>query len=156
MKPDAFIAVVLPAALACQAAYGIPASFTLAQAALESGWGERAPGNNLFGIKPGPKWKGATVDIDTHEFIKGVRVAVKCAFRAYASWGDCIKDRASFFLDNPRYKKCFLERTGQGWARAAAAAGYATDPNYALTLISIMEGRKLTRFDAAMGAVYAD
>lgn len=155
MKPADFIAQLLPAALSCQFAYGIPASFTLAQAALESGWGARAPGNNLFGIKPGPKWKDTTVMVDTHEVIKGVRVAVKCAFRAYPSWADCIRDRVSFFLENPRYKKCFQECTGEGWARAAAAAGYATDPNYAQTLIAVMAGRSLTRYDAAVEVDYA-
>lgn len=156
MTPAAFIAELLPAALSCQYAYGIPASFTLAQAALESGWGERALGRNLFGIKPGPKWTGATVLIDTHEVVNGARIATKCPFRAYASWLDCMGDRASFFRDNPRYRKCFAERTGEGWARAAAAAGYATDPNYADKLISIMRGRNLCQYDAAMGAVHAD
>lgn len=147
MAPDEFIERLQPAAQACHRASGIPASFTLAQAVLESSWGARAPGFNLFGVKPGPLWKGATVLVDTHEFIKGVRTPVKCAFRAYDGWAHCIQDHAAFFQQNPRYKKCFLERTGEGWAHAAAAAGYATDPGYADKLIAIMRGRNLARFD---------
>ena len=147
MTPNEFLDQLLPAALTCQHTSGIPASFTLAQAALESSWGARAPAFNLFGVKPGPAWKGPVVQVDTHEYVKGVRVPVKCAFRAYGSWLDCMKDHAQFFLQNPRYKPCFLEKTGEGWARAAAAAGYATDPAYADKLIAIIRGRNLGRFD---------
>lgn len=147
MTPTEFLDQLLPAALTCQRTSGIPASFTLAQAALESSWGARAPGFNLFGVKPGPAWQGEIVMVDTHEYVKGVRTPVKCAFRAYGSWLHCMKDHAEFFLANPRYRKCFLEKTGEGWARAAAAAGYATDPDYANKLIAIMRGRNLQRFD---------
>jgi flagellar protein FlgJ len=148
MTPAEFLDQLLPAALECQRTSGIPASFTLAQAALESSWGARAPGHNLFGVKPGPAWKGKTVDVDTHEYVHGVRAAVKCAFRAYDCWLDCMKDHAQFFLQNPRYRACFRETTGEGWARAAAAAGYATDPTYADKLIAIICGRNLARFDS--------
>jgi flagellar protein FlgJ len=147
MTPDKFIDQILVGARTCQRTSGIPASFTIAQAALESSWGNRAPGNNLFGIKADPSWKGATVPILTHEVVRGQRVAIIANFRAYASMGDSLVDHARFFLDNPRYRQCFLEKTGEGWARAAANAGYATDPGYADKLISIMRGRDLARFD---------
>lgn len=147
MPPSAFLAMLAPAAQACQRATGIPASFTLAQAALESGWGARAPGNNLFGIKADKAWKGPTVDVRTHEVIKGQRVAIIDKFRAYPSMGDSIADRADFFRKNKRYAACFKEATGEGWARAAAAAGYATDPNYAATLIAVMRGRSMAQYD---------
>jgi len=155
MTPGEFIGHMLPAAQACHRRHGIPASFTLAQAALESSWGVRAPGFNLFGVKPGPSWRRAIVLVDTHEFVNGLRTPVKCAFRAYGSWSECIQDRAEFFLQNPRYKKCFLEKTGEGWARAAAAAGYATDPAYADKLIAIIRGRNLARFDVVATQVSA-
>lgn len=147
MTPAEFIAAILPAAQACQRTNGIPASFTIAQAALESSWGKRAPGNNLFGIKPGPKWKGPTVLIDTHEVINGKRIAVREPFRAYRTYGECLADRAGFFRDNPRYRDCFKERTGHAWARAAAKAGYATDPQYAEKLIAVMDGRRMSQYD---------
>jgi flagellar protein FlgJ len=135
------------AAQDCQRKTGIPASLTLAQAALESSWGARAPGNNLFGIKADPSWKGATVPILTHEVVNGQRVAITARFRAYASLAESLVDHAEFFLRNQRYRRCFAETTGEGWARAVAAAGYATDPGYADKLISIMRGRDLARFD---------
>jgi flagellar protein FlgJ len=138
-------------AQACQRATGIPASFILAQAALESAWGSRCPGNNLFGVKADKAWKGPTVDVPTHEVIKGQRIAITGKFRAYASWAECIADHATFFEANPRYSACFRESTGEGWARAVAAAGYATDPAYAKLLIDVMGnrpgGRNMAQYD---------
>jgi len=148
MTPAEFIDQMLPGARLCQRTSGIPASFTIAQAALETGWGARVRGNNLFGIKADPAWKGPTVDVPTHEVVKGVRIAITDKFRAYPTWSASIQDRASFFLRNPRYARCFNEKTGAGWARAVAAAGYATDPNYAATLIAVMNGRNLQQYDA--------
>ena len=147
MTPAEFIDQMLPGARACQRTAGIPASFTIAQAALETGWGSRVRGNNLFGIKADRSWKGPTVDVPTHEVVNGKSIAIVAKFRAYPSWAACIEDRARFFLSMPRYARCFAEHTGAGWARAVAAAGYATDPNYADTLVSIMDGRELQRLD---------
>lgn len=152
MPPTAFISLLLPAAQRVHREHGIPASFTIAQAALESGWGSRAPGNNLFGIKADRSWKGKTVNVPTHEYVDGKRVNLVAKFRAYSSVDECIADRARFFKVNPRYAACFDEATGEGWARAAAAAGYATDPNYAEILIAVMNGRSLQRFDSQEAA----
>jgi len=147
MPPTSFIAMLAKAAQECQRVTGIPASFTLAQAALESSWGARAPGNNLFGVKADRSWKGKTVDVPTHEVIRGKRVAIVDTFRAYESWAECMADHARFFKVNPRYAACFRETTGEGWARAAAAAGYATDPDYAQKLIAVMRGRNMAQYD---------
>ena len=147
MPPSAFIAMLLPAAQALQRAHGIPASLTLAQAALETGWGERAPGNNLFGIKADASWKGKAVDVTTHEVLKGQRVKMVCQFRAYATLPDSVADRADFFLKNKRYAGCFKQKGGEAWAHAVADAGYATDPNYAKSLIAIMRGRNMAQYD---------
>ncbi|WP_449406007.1 glycoside hydrolase family 73 protein [Massilia phosphatilytica] len=102
---------------------------------------------HLFGIKADASWNGSTVDVPTHEVVNGQRIAVTDKFRAYNSWADCLQDRAQFFFRNPRYAKCFRETSGAGWARAVAAAGYATDPAYADTLIAIMRGRNLQQYD---------
>ena len=147
MPPTSFIAMLLPGAQECQRATGIPASFTIAQAALESAWGERVRGNNLFGIKADKAWKGKTVDVPTHEVVKGQRVNLVDKFRAYGSWAECIMDRAHFLKANPRYAACFRETTGEGWARTVAAAGYATDPAYADKLIAVMRRRKMAQYD---------
>lgn len=149
MLPQDFIKKILPGAQACERATGVPASITIAQAALESGWGERAPGNNLFGIKADPGWKGATIAFPTTEYINGKKVPMTLKFRAYPDWAGSMTDHAAFFHANPRYHACFAETTGEGWARAVAKAGYATDPHYADTLIAVMRGRKMSQYDLA-------
>lgn len=150
MPPTAFLDLLLPAARECQRLTGIPASFTLAQAALESAWGASklaSRGRNLFGVKADRAWKGETLDMPTTEVVRGKSIKVIAKWRVYPTWSSCILDRAKFFRDNPRYSKCWAEKTGEGWARAVAAAGYATDPEYAQKLIATMRARNLTRFD---------
>jgi flagellar protein FlgJ len=147
MPPSAFLGMLAQAAQDCQRKTGILASITLAQAALESSWGARAPGSNLFGIKADTAWKGPTVDVPTHEVIHGQSVAITTKFRAYSSWLESMIDHAQFLLKNPRYAACFKETTGAGWARAVAKAGYATDPDYADKLIAIMRDRNLAFYD---------
>jgi flagellar protein FlgJ len=63
----------------------------------------------------------------------------------------CLTDRADFFRKNPRYAACFKESTGAGWCHAVAAAGYATDPDYAEKLLGMIRARDLTRFDTDAG-----
>lgn len=147
MPPSAFLGMLAGAAQDCQRRTGIPASITLAQAALESSWGERAPGNNLFGIKADASWHGPTVDVSTHEVIHGERIAVTAKFRKYFSFADSMLDHARFLTGNPRYAACFRELNGAGWARQLQACGYATDPDYAKKLIDIMRGRNLAFYD---------
>lgn len=127
---------------------GIPASLTIAQAALESAWGDRAIGCNLFGIKADKSWGDKPVTlVPTHEYVNGVRVAVAARFRCYTTWEESIADRGVFLKQNPRYAPCFRETTPEGWARALQLAGYSTDPNYAKTIGDIIAGRNLTRYD---------
>lgn len=147
MPPSAFIGMLAQAAQDCQRRTGIPASITLAQAALESSWGARAPGNNLFGIKADRSWTGPTVDVPTHEVISGERIAITDKFRRYSSYAESMIDHAQFLLKNPRYAACFKQQDGAGWARALQAAGYATDPDYAKKLQDIMRGRNLAFYD---------
>jgi flagellar rod assembly protein/muramidase FlgJ len=147
MPPSAFLGMLAQAAQDCQRKTGIPASFTLAQAALESGWGARAIGNNLFGIKADKAWTGPTCSFVTHEHMDGKDVQISDKFRAYPTWLDSMVDHAQFLLRNPRYAACFKETTGAGWAHAVQAAGYATNPGYADTLIGIMRARNLAFYD---------
>lgn len=147
MPPSAFLGMLAGAAQDCMRKTGIPASITLAQAALESGWGSRAPGHNLFGIKADRSWAGATVDIPTHEVVHGQSVAVTDKFRAYDSYAESMVDHARFLLSNPRYAPCFKEETGLGWASALQKAGYATDPDYAAKLQATIRARNLQFYD---------
>jgi flagellar protein FlgJ len=152
MPPSAFLDMLLPAALECQRVHGIPASFTLAQAALESRWGDSdlaQRARNLFGIKADKSWHGATFNLRTGEVFNGREVVVPASWRKYATWAECLEDRAAFFTDNHRYAACWAETTGAGWIREVAKAGYATDPAYATKLLAVMRGRNLQRFDPA-------
>lgn len=155
MKPADFIAKILPAARALMAETGIPASVTIAQAAVESanparGWGDSdltRASNNLFGIKAGPGWHGPVFSADTAEFDHGQRAVVHALWRKYPDWQASLEDHARFLRANPRYAACFKETTGEGWARALQAAGYSTNPGYADLLIQIMRGRNMEQYD---------
>ena len=148
--PNAFIAKIGPAARASMQATGIPASFTIAEAALESGWGGSqlaAQAMNLFGVKADAAWKGPVLTMQTREFLKGAWCVVQARWRKYSDWQGCMDDHAAFFRTNPRYKAALACKDGLSFARAVAAAGYATDPQYAQKLTAIIIGHKLTEWD---------
>ncbi len=149
MTPKDFISAVAPAARASAAKTHIPASFTVAEGALESGWGVHAPGMNLFGIKADPSWHGAVTIQRTREFLRGAWTFVDARFRAYTDWLGSIEDHAAFLLSNPRYKLAFAHSDGESFARAIAAAGYATDPQYADKIIAIIRAHNLQSLDKA-------
>lgn len=141
-------------ARASMASTGIPASFTIAQAALESGWGgskTAAYANNLFNIKADKSWTGPVWQMASTEHINGKNVLVPARWRMYPDWQACFDDRAKFFADNPRYAACFKSIGGEAWARAVAAAGYATDPEYAQKLIDTMHSHGLSQYDKPLG-----
>jgi flagellar protein FlgJ len=141
------------AALAAQAQSGIPAAFMIGQAAHESGWGKRdiknsdgSDSHNLFGIKAGAGWSGATTEITTTEYADGQAQKVSAKFRAYASDADAFSDYARMMKDSPRYA-AVAAQAAQAPASAASAstfaqglqrAGYATDPAYADKLARVI------------------
>jgi len=147
MKPKEFIEMIKRPAKNIQEEHGIPAAVIIAQAALETGWlrhqikdkytGENS--YNLFGIKAHGGWKGKTVTIDTHEFVNGERVKVEDEFRAYDCFEDSILDHMEFLFQNPRYTDTLTADNPIEFARELQKAGYATDPDYADKLISIMK-----------------
>ena len=147
MTPKDFIAALTPAAVASQAQIGIPASFTIAQAALESGWGKSAPGFNLFGIKADSGWRGDVLTLPTTEYINGKPITVQARWRKYSAWQGSIDDHAAFLLKNPRYKPAFAYKDGPQFTRAVARAGYATDPAYADKVIRVITAYNLDQLD---------
>ncbi len=150
MIPKDFIAAIGPAAQASMRASKISASFTIAQAALESGWGTSKTAinaKNLFNIKADPSWKGPTWSMASTEHANGKDVLVPARWRVYPSWQACFDDRSKFFATNKRYANCFKAVGGEAWALAVAAAGYATDPNYAAKLIAVIRTHNLAAFD---------
>ncbi len=131
-------------------ATGIPARFLLGQAALESGWGKHeiraADGSqsfNLFGIKAGRNWNGATVDVMTTEYVDGAPQKLKQKFRAYASYAEGFQDYAALMQGNRRYAAVLRQTDSAGFAQGLQRAGYATDPRYADKLTSILNGARM-------------
>jgi flagellar protein FlgJ len=143
---EAFVQKLLPHAQAASASTGIPARFMLGQAALETGWGKAeirgADGqnsHNLFGIKAGAGWKGRTVDVVTTEYVNGTPQKQVERFRAYASYADSFRDYASLLQNNARYQNVIAQgQDAAGFAQGLQQAGYATDPNYAQKLMSVI------------------
>lgn len=148
-----FVARVRPYALETERQSGIPAHFMVAQAALETGWGKAEPrfadgrtSFNLFGIKAGRGWKGATVEASTLEYVDGQAQRQVERFRAYASYAEAFADYASLIGTSPRYSQALnsvSNRDGASFARALQSAGYATDPQYAAKLERIMSSNAL-------------
>jgi flagellum-specific peptidoglycan hydrolase FlgJ len=151
MTPQAFIALLLPAAQAAQAATGIPASFTIAQAAVESAWcgsAQAVQDYNLFGIKADAGWHGATQLWPTREVVGGQSEIQHCAFRKYPSLAAGLEDHAAFLTGNPRYASAFAHKDDScAFAQEIAKAGYATDPHYAEAIVAIIEFHQLKQYD---------
>ncbi|MBR8186250.1 flagellar assembly peptidoglycan hydrolase FlgJ [Burkholderia ambifaria] len=144
---DAFVDRLAAPAQAASASTGIPARFIVGQAALESGWGKReirasdgSTSYNVFGIKANKGWTGRTVSALTTEYVNGTPRRVVAKFRAYDSYEHAMTDYANLLKNNPRYAGVLsASRSVEGFAHGMQKAGYATDPNYAKKLISIMQ-----------------
>ncbi|WP_172117782.1 flagellar assembly peptidoglycan hydrolase FlgJ [Halomonas hibernica] len=140
-----FIDKLAVPAQAASKASGVPAELILAQAALETGWGQheiatRQGGNshNLFGIKAGSHWQGKTTDIVTHEYINGRRTQIVDTFRVYDSFEHSLTDYANLIGKNSRYAAVVQAPNAEQAAHALQRGGYATDPRYAQKLIAVM------------------
>ena len=127
--------------------YKIPASITLAQAILESGAGGShlaVYGNNHFGIKNKPEWKGAVI---TNPNDGGL-------YRKYDSPYSSYEDHSLFLTQRPWYKPLFdLDTTDyRGWAEGLRKAGYAEDREYPQKLIRLIETYHLYIYDQSLVA----
>lgn len=115
-----------------------------AQWAIESGWGAKESGkNNFFGIKARPGQPGTVRR--TREVINGRTVYINDKFADYNTLEEGIAARVAFTKQNKRYERSgyFAARTPYEAAQALQRGGYATDPNYANTLASVIKGRKI-------------
>ena len=145
-----FIEVVGAIASADMKNSGVAASLTTAQAILESAWGKSEltkTGNALFGIKATKDWKGKTLTRKTTEYEDGKKVQVEAEFRAYDTWEDSVKDHSAFLKKYKRYAKVIGETDYKEACNAVAAAGYASDPEYAKKLIELIETYELYNYD---------
>lgn len=160
MTPKDFVNAFLPFAKLTEEKTGISAIATLAQAAVESAWGRIAPGNMFFGVKDTDGVNGNEQLITTTEYSrrpdlkfpviisitpvirkgqKWFKYSIKDYFRKYNTPEECFTDHCQFFLKNTRYANALLVKSDpEKFIDAIAAAGYATDPNYAATLKTVV------------------
>ncbi len=145
-SPGQFVSMVYPAIQRAAAVLGVSPLGLLAQAALETGWGQRmartaagAPSLNMFGIKADEGWNGARAAADTIEFSGGVAVQRRTAFRAYGSIEASVSDFAGLLGNSPRYRDAIMSGgNAHAYAAAIGKAGYATDPQYGSKLNEIL------------------
>ncbi len=130
---------------------GIPASITLAQGLLESGCGNSRlslEGNNHFGIKCKDYWMGDTLMVKDDDYNADKELIASC-FRAYESADVSYRDHSDFLLANVRYANLFTldQEDYTGWAIGLQQCGYATNPQYANLLQTLIERFSLDVFD---------
>ncbi|HSD36471.1 MAG TPA: flagellar assembly peptidoglycan hydrolase FlgJ [Rhodocyclaceae bacterium] len=145
-----FVEKLWPQATEAARMLNVPAHFLVGQAALETGWGKSElrtadgrPTYNLFNIKAGKGWTGATVDSPTTEYENGVAQVRTERFRAYGSYAEAFQDYAKLVQQSPRYAAAVGQGEAASFARALQAGGYATDPAYADKLTKVINGKTL-------------
>ncbi|WP_270641399.1 LysM peptidoglycan-binding domain-containing protein [Limosilactobacillus fermentum] len=146
---QAFIESVAEGAIEGWNEYGVLPSITVAQAILESGWGSSTlstQAHNLFGIKG--SYNGNYVTMSTREVINGQSVYVNAAFRAYANNSESVEDHGNFLYSNSRYSNLLGDTSYTDVAQKLSQDGYATDPYYSSSLISLVKTYNLTQLDS--------
>lgn len=130
--------------------YGILPSMTVAQAILESGWGESelsALYYNFFGMRADSTYTGESVVLRTGEEIDGIMIKMDGEFRAYHSFEEGIEGYYQFITGYERYSNLIWETDYRTACYKIKDDGWATAGNYAECLIDIIESYDLTRFD---------
>ncbi len=143
-SPKAFIETLWPYAKKAAEVLGVSPAVLIAQSALETGWGKHQPGGdqqsvNLFGIKAGNGWQGERVTAPTSEYVAGAFRQVVDQFRSFSSIGEAFVGYVSFLSDSPRYQQALKSSDDAGFINALQKAGYATDPEYAEKVLSILD-----------------
>jgi flagellar protein FlgJ len=146
-----FVNRMLPPIRRVAGALNLDPQALLAQAALETGWGQRMPrnadgssSNNMFGIKAGEEWSGARAAADTVEVSNGVASTRRTAFRAYGSIEESVNDFAKLLTSSSRYREA-LSAGGdaQSYIASIGKSGYATDPEYSNKLNQILNSEPI-------------
>lgn len=140
---------IIDAAKAAHVKYRIPASVSIAQWAVESGWGQHMPpgSNNPFGMKARAAGNDPYVEVRTREVVHGKSVYVMAKFRKFPSLEDAFMAKGALLSQAPVYSKAFAKLPDREAFISAFAPVYATDPNYASTLRSIIKSNNLVKYD---------
>jgi len=142
-----FIETLLPYAKKTAQALGISPAVLIAQSALETGWGKKIINGadnqsslNLFNIKAHKNWQGEQVAKDSLEVEGGTAVKRRSNFRAYDSLAHSFADYGHFISSSNRYQEALQQGTdAPRYIEELQQAGYATDPNYADKIKTIMQ-----------------
>ena len=128
-------------------------SVVIAQAICESGWGQSEimmKANAVFGIKATSNWKGKVYNANTKECYDGVNYTnINACFRAYNSLEESVKDYFDLITTSPRYRKACVTSTPLECITEIKNGGYATSPTYIQTIMSIINGSNLTKYDVS-------
>lgn len=152
-KRKAFIAKIGPIAQTVDREFDLLPSITIAQACLESDYGQSDLSkkyNNLFGVKGSNPNTSAV--LATKEYVKGKWITVKARFQIYDSYEASIRAHARLFQNGTtwnknQYKHVLVAKDYRSQAKALVTDGYATDPDYASKLIDLIEEYNLDRYD---------
>lgn len=141
-----FVTRLYPMAKAAADKLGTTPEVLLAQAALETGWGQKMVRQyngeqsfNLFNIKADNRWQGHKAAVNTLEFEQGISVKQRADFRVYDSFEQSFNDFVGFLKQNGRYQEALqMAAKPEAFINGLQQAGYATDPKYAQKVISVM------------------
>lgn len=146
-EPKDFVTALIEPAQKVQKTLGVPFEVVIAQAALETGWGQKmikdqdgASSNNLFNIKADSRWAGDKITKDTLEFEQGAMIKKSEPFRTYQSLTDSVDDYINFLSTSERYQDA-LQDSGnvEHFLQGLQKAGYATDPQYADKILGTLK-----------------
>lgn len=148
-----FIQNLVPSSQKAYQLYQVLPSISLAQAILESDWGESGLSQNyynLYGVKAGAA--EPSVQLETSEYIDGKWITIMAPFRVYNSWAESVEAHAkllTYGVDwNPKlYEPVLKAKNYKEAAHALQKAGYATDPTYAQKIIHVIETYHLAQYD---------
>jgi peptidoglycan hydrolase FlgJ len=144
--PEAFVRKLWPLAEEAGKRLGVAPQALIAQAALETGWGQaviRHPdgksSHNLFNIKADRRWEGDLVYKSTLEYRNGVAARERAPFRSYNDYRQSFDDYVNFIQTSPRYADALRQGADpQAYIQGLQDAGYATDPAYASKIGNIL------------------
>lgn len=148
-----FLNKAIPAATTASSKYGTYTSVMLAQATVESAWGQsglaQEPNNNLFGIKG--SYNGQSVNMNTGEYGNGGYYTTNAGFRKYPSYTESFEDNGALLRNQMGnyYSGTWVENSNN-YAQATQnglQGKYATDPNYAKTLNSVIATNGFDKYD---------
>ena len=151
MKKEEFIQKIAGYVKKYAAAYEIKVcSPIIAQAILESGWGESRLAkdyHNYFGLKCGTKWQGKSVNLATwEEYEAGTATVISDYFRVFDNMEEGVKGYFEL-LQLPRYQNLKGITEPGRYLETIWADGYATSSVYVQKNMELIEQYQLTRYD---------